>query len=93
MNIALVLVGVAFWIAVYAFAVVVAVHQYDDTKRSSLRVLACKASPYLVTLLFNGVIELRYGRGLTNFLLSTAMGFALTWVIVAAARKQWPRGR
>lgn len=91
MNILLVAVGVAFWIAVYAFAVVVAVHQ--DARRATLPVLLCRAFPYLITLLFNGVIELRYERGLTNFVLSTAMGFALTWVVVAMARRQWPKAK
>lgn len=89
MNILLVAVGVGFWIAVYAFAVVVAIHQ--DARRSTLPVLLCRAFPYLITLVFNGVIELRYERGLTNFVLSVAMGFALTWVVVAIARRQWPR--
>jgi hypothetical protein len=91
MNMLLVAVGVAFWIAVYAFAVVVAVHQ--DARRTTLPVVLCRAFPYLFTLLFNVVIELRYERGLTNFVLSVAMGFALTWVVVAVARRQWPRAK
>lgn len=91
MHIGLVVIGGIMWLAVYAVAVMIAAHQIetpDGEKRPAAAVFAGKAAPYLIALLFNVVIALRYLASSAMFVLWTAVAFALTWIIVAIARRQ-----
>lgn len=91
MLVGLVIVGGIMWLAVYGVAVLIAAHQVAKPaagNRPAAAVFAGKGAPYLIALLFNAVMAVRYSTGAAMFVAGMAASFALTWIIVAVTRRQ-----
>lgn len=91
MRTGLIVIGLVIWLAVYGFTVLMAAYQYEVTRETpapALAVLACKAAPFLIAILFNLVISLRYERAPTDLAFSLTLSLLVTWIIVTLARKQ-----
>ncbi|HEY6774282.1 MAG TPA: hypothetical protein VI140_09925 [Oxalicibacterium sp.] len=91
MLVGLVIVGAIMWLAVYGVAVLIAAHQVAKPaagKRLTAAAFAGNAAPYLIALLFNAVMAVRYQTGAAMLVTGTIVSFALTWIVVGVTRRQ-----